>query len=120
MEWNDNVEPFDFVNDFNPEAPLPIKHRGSFDFLTVILKDHSMFDRYFKEDLLNIRLQDHCDDGQEALVVINGQKVTLRIYKKEGDNVTLIPFNKEFYTVETFPSSQVQILGVVQNAVRIK
>ncbi|MDO4288684.1 MAG: S24 family peptidase [Eubacterium sp.] len=119
MEWNDNVEPFDFVKEFDPEAPLPIKRRGGFDFLTVILKDHSMFDRYFKEDLLNIRLQDHCDDNQEALVMIGGGRVTLRIVQRDGDDVTLLPFNREFYETETLPADQIQILGVVQNAIRI-
>ncbi len=119
MQWNDNVEPFDFVKEFDPEGPLPIVHRNGLDYLCVMLTDHSMYDRYFKEDLLNVRMQDHCETGQEALVVINDDRVTLRQIRKNEETIDLIPFNRDSFEIESYPLDQVKILGVVQNAIRI-
>lgn len=95
MNWNDNVELFipsnitsSIVNIDGtietPEPPeytaetLPSKSRNGRDYIMVTLRDHSMFDRYYKDDILNVRLQETCCDGQDALILLENGSVRLR------------------------------------------
>lgn len=136
MKWNDNVTLFipsnitsAIVNiDGSMELPepqeyttetLPKKSRNGRDYIMVTLCDHSMFDRYYKDDILNICLQETCTDGQDALVLLENGSVRLRRVYSTEDTIILKPLNTEFYEEETYPRENVQILGVVEGAVRI-
>ena len=136
MNWNDNVELFipsnitsSIVNIDGtietPEPPeytaetLPSKSRNGRDYIMVTLRDHSMFDRYYKDDILNVRLQETCCDGQDALILLENGSVRLRRVCITEDMIILKPLNTEFYEEETYPKDTIQILGVVEGAVRI-
>ena len=136
MNWNDNVELFipsnitsSIVNIDGtietPEPPeytaetLPSKSRNGRDYIMVTLRDHSMFDRYYKDDFLNVRLQETCCDGQDALILLENGSVRLRRVCITEDTIILKPLNTEFYEEETYPKDTIQILGVVEGAVRI-
>ena len=136
MNWNDNVELFipssitlSIVNiDGSIEAPepqeyttesLPRKIRNGHEYIMVTLRDHSMFDRYYKDDILNICLQENCSDGQDALVLLENGNVRLRRVYIVENTIILKPLNIEFYKEETYPKETVKILGVVEGAVRI-
>ena len=124
MNWNDNVELFipsnitsSIVNIDGtietPEPPeytaetLPSKSRNGRNYIMVTLRDHSMFDRYYKDDILNVRLQETCCDGQDALILLENGSVRLRRVCITEDAIILKPLNT------------IQILGVVEGAVRI-
>ena len=136
MNWNDNVELFipsnitsSIVNIDGtietPEPPeytaetLPSKSRNGRDYIMVTLRDHSMFDRYYKDDILNVRLQETCCDGQDALIFLENGSVRLRRVCITEDTIILKPLKTEFYEEETYPKETIQILGVVEGAVRI-
>ena len=136
MNWNDNVELFipsnmtsSIVNIDGtietPEPPeytaetLPSKSRNGRNYIMVSLSDHSMFDRYYKDDILNVRLQETCCDGQDALILLENGSVRLRRVCITEDAIILKPLNTEFYEEETYPKDTIQILGVVEGAVRI-
>ena len=136
MNWNDNVELFIpssitscIVNIDGtietPESPeytaetLPRKNRNGRDYIMVTLRDHSMFDRYDKDEILNVCLQETCCDGQDALVLLENGSVRLRRICITEDMIILKPLNTEFYEDETYPKETLQILGVVEGAVRI-
>ena len=136
MNWSDNVERFipsnitsSIVNIDGtietPEPPeytaetLPSKSRNGRNYIMVTLRDHSMFDRYYKDDILNVRLQETCCDGQDALILLENGSVRLRRVCITEDAIILKPLNTEFYEEETYPKDTIQILGVVEGAVRI-
>lgn len=136
MNWNDNVELFipssitsSIVNiDGSIDTPdpleytaetLPMKSRNGRNYIMVTLRDHSMFDRYYKDDILNVCLQETCSDGQDALVLLENGSVRLRRICITEDTIILKPLNTEFYEDETCPKETIQILGVVEGAVRI-
>ena len=136
MNWNDNVELFipsnitsSIVNIDGtietPEPPeytaetLPSKSRNGRNYIMVTLRDHSMFDRYYKDDILNVRLQETCCDGQDALILLENGSVRLRRVCITEDTIILKPLNTEFYEEETYPKDTIHILGVVEGAVRI-
>lgn len=136
MNWNDNVELFipssitsSIVNiDGSIDTPdpleyttetLPMKSRNGRNYIMVTLRDHSMFDRYYKDDILNVCLQETCSDGQDALVLLKNGSVRFRRICITEDTIILKPLNTEFYEDETYPKGTIQILGVVEGAVRI-
>ena len=121
MNWNDNVELFipsnitsSIVNIDGtietPEPPeytaetLPSKSRNGRNYIMVTLRD---------------RLQETCCDGQDALILLENGSVRLRRVCITEDTIILKPLNTEFYEEETYPKDTIQILGVVEGAVRI-
>ena len=68
-------------------------------------------------DLVLIRRQKCAEDGQVVAARVNGDEATLKRYKRQGDNVLLIPENPEFepriVPVKDFETGDAQIIGVV-------
>lgn len=68
-------------------------------------------------DLVLIRRQKCAEDGQVVAARVNGDEATLKRYKRQGDNVLLIPENPEFepriVPVKDFETGEAQIIGVV-------
>lgn len=68
-------------------------------------------------DLLLIRRQKCAEDGQVVAARVNGDEATLKRYKKQGNNVLLLPENPEFepriVPVKDFETGNAQIIGVV-------
>ncbi len=125
MKFNQNVELFSLTEDipcgerdFNYED-LPIVHRGGQDYIMVTLTDHSMFDRFFKEDLLRVSLQDKFEEGDDVLMILPNGSVACGIIRSSKDTLELVPFNQEFYETQSYAKDAIQILGVVRGAVRI-
>lgn len=136
MQWNGNVELFvpsnitstiiNIDGTVTPPTPLtntlgalPKKIKNGRAYIMVSLCDHSMFDRYYKDDLLNICLKDTCESGQDALIIKEDDNVYLRQVVFDGENIILSPRNKDFCESEIHKKTTIQILGVVEGAVRI-
>ena len=68
-------------------------------------------------DLVLIRRQKCAEDGQVVAARVNGDEATLKRYKRQGDNVLLIPENPDFepriVPVKDFETGDAQIIGVV-------
>lgn len=68
-------------------------------------------------DLVLIRRQKCADDGQIVAARINGDEATLKRYKRQGDNILLLPENPEFepriVPAQDFESGYACIIGVV-------
>lgn len=68
-------------------------------------------------DLVLIRRQKCADDGQIVAARVNGDEATLKRYKKQGDNVLLLPENPDFepriVPTKDFEIGDAQIIGVV-------
>lgn len=74
-------------------------------------------------DLLIVRQQDEVENGQIAIVMVNGNDATVKKYYRNGDTVTLLPqsLNPEHQMqVYDLRKSQIKILGlVVQNVIKL-
>ena len=74
-------------------------------------------------DLLIVRQQDEVDNGQIAIVMVNGHDATVKKYYRNGDTVTLLPqsLNPEHQMqVYDLRRTQVKVLGlVVQNVIKM-
>lgn len=78
---------------------------------------HSMEPRICDGDVVIVRRQDTCDNGNIAIVLINGDEATCKRVKVSDHGISLISTNPEyeplFYTKHEVEALPVRILGVV-------
>lgn len=67
-------------------------------------------------DLVLIRRQSCADDGQIVAARFNGDEATLKRYKRQGDNVLLLPENPVFepriVPIKDFDTGDAEIIGI--------
>ena len=75
------------------------------------VKGNSMEPRFCEGDIVIVRKQEDVDNGETAIVVINGDESTIKKVQKFDGGVNLIPLNPS-YSVLTFTNEQVLKLPV--------
>jgi len=87
------------------------------EYFALKIKGDSMSPRICNNDVVIIRKQEDCTNGDICAVMINGDNATLKQVKKENDGISLIPFNEEykpmFYTNKQIQELPIKILGKV-------
>ena len=68
-------------------------------------------------DTAIIRRQNQADNGKIVVALVDNNEATLKILKKTGDKVQLIPCNKD-YQVRTFEAARVKVQGVLSGIIR--
>jgi len=87
------------------------------DYFALKIKGDSMSPRICHNDIVIIRKQEYCDNGDICAVMINGDNATLKQVRKASDGITLVPFNEEykpmFYNRKQVQELPIKILGKV-------
>lgn len=68
-------------------------------------------------DTAIIRRQNQADNGKIVVALVDNNEATLKILKKTGDIVQLIPCNKD-YQIRSFAASRVKVQGVLSGIIR--
>lgn len=86
------------------------------------VKGDSMQPVLYEDDIVIIKRQDDCEDGQIAVVLINGDEATIKKIKKSSSGIWLQPFNNNYdplvFTNDEIESIPVKIIGVVKQLQR--
>lgn len=103
---------------------LPIEYKSQGDFFALIVKGKSMEPRFCEGDVVIVKKQNDVDDGELAIVLVNGDQATFKQVRKSESGITLIGTNTavylpHFYSNEEIESLPVAIIGKVVEA-RIK
>lgn len=81
------------------------------------VKGNSMEPRFCEGDVVIVRRQADCDNGDTAIVLVNGDESTIKKIQKFEGGVHLIPLNPTFpvltYTNEQIAQLPIAILGKV-------
>lgn len=81
------------------------------------IKGDSMLPRMRDGDIVIVRRQSTCNDGQTAVVLVNGETATVKRVQIRDDGLMLIPTNPEyapmFYSARSVQTLPVTIIGVV-------
>ena len=97
------------------ELPLEWKKKGEYFGLTI--KGQSMEPRICDGDVVIVRQQEDCNNGDVAIVMVNGDEATCKRVQKSDDGITLISnnpmFPPQFYTAKQIDTLPVKIIGVV-------
>lgn len=97
-------------------VPFEMVQRGQFYALTI--EGNSMTEAGIMDgDTAIIRRQNQADNGKIVVALIDNNEATLKVLKKEGEIVHLIPCNKE-YRIQSYSAGQVKIQGVLSGIIR--
>lgn len=109
--------PIDAIEDIEDyeEIPLDMAQRGNHFALRI--QGDSMEPRISDGDVVIVRQQEDCEDGDIAVVMVNGDSATVKRIKKQPEGIMLIPNNTayepKFYSNKDIEKLPVRILGKV-------
>lgn len=89
-------------NDFNP----------NFEYFGLKIKGDSMSPKIQDGDVVIVRKQPNIENGEIAIVCINGDNATCKQIKKHENGISLLPYNRE-YDIKFFTNKEVDELPVV-------
>lgn len=106
----------------NIEEYLPISFRDGAKYFFLHVCGDSMSAAGMDDgDLILVRSQPEVEDGQLAVVCVNGDEATVKYYRREGDFVVLTPksFNQEYQTqIYSLKDVPVHICGLVVQIIK--
>lgn len=96
---------------------------NGFDYFALRVSGQSMEPSILDGDTVIVRRQDFIEDGQIAVVLIDGEDATVKEVKKVSDGIMLIAhnpavFSPRVFTKEEIESKPVQIIGRVIQSIR--
>lgn len=108
------IEAVEEIIDYE-EIPESMARQGKYFALQI--KGSSMEPKFSEGDVVIIRKQEDVDNGDIAIVLVNGNEATVKKIKKFENGINLIPTNPDYevltYTTEEIKSLPVRIIGKV-------
>jgi len=97
-------------------VPFNMVNKGQFYALKI--EGNSMVEAGILDgDTAIIKKQNQADNGKIVVALIDNQEATLKVLKKNGMYVQLVPCNKEYKT-KTLEANRVKIQGVLSGIIR--
>lgn len=108
-----------YIDDNDPDTWEEITESmaQSGSYVAVKIKGDSMEPRIFDGDIVIVKVQDHAENGDTIIVLVNGDEATCKKIKKTPEGVMLIPNNPAyepmFYTCKEVEQLPVRVYGKV-------
>lgn len=116
---------YDYLAEENVIDTIDIEKRivgDGTDFFALKVKGDSMQPVLYENDVVIIKKQDDCEDGQIAVVLINGDEATIKRVKKSSNGIWLQPFNNNYeplvFTNDEIENIPIKIIGVIKQLQR--
>ena len=71
----------------------------------------------FDGDTVIIKKADTANNGEIAVALVDNQEATLKVIKRDQNDILLIPCNKDYET-RRFPANRVKIQGILSGLIR--
>lgn len=98
--------------------------KGGNEYFGLTIKGDSMFPFFIEGDTIIVKKQNTCENGEIAVVLVNGNDATVKEVKKTEDGISLIPYNRMYppmnYTNEDIVNMPITIVGIFQRLIRDK
>lgn len=82
------------------------------EYFALQIKGHSMEPRIYDKDVVIVRRQSDVDNGDIAIILIDGEEATCKKIKKTPEGVMLIPLNPNYETM-FYSNKQIEDLPVI-------
>ena len=96
---------------------IPLSWAKGGDYFALRIKGDSMKPRMQSGDVVIVRKQPTVDDGQIAVVLVNGDSATVKVLRRTTNGLSLVPTNPDYspiiYTQDQIRSLPVIVLGLV-------
>ena len=97
-------------------VPFEMVDRGQFYALTI--EGESMIEGgIFDGDTVIIKRAETANNGDIVVALVDDSEATLKVFRKEGSEVLLIPMNENYQT-RRLPASRVKIQGILSGLMR--
>ena len=123
---------YDYLAEENWEGTKEIKEElgKTGEFFALRIKGDSMFETLWENDIVAVKKQNYADDGDIAVVLINGDEATVKKIRILENGIKLIPLNRRinpetqepfyedmFFSKEDIETKPVKIIGVVKQII---
>lgn len=109
--------PLEAVEDIIDYEEISPKMAAQGEFFALQIKGDSMEPKMSKGDVVIVRAQNDCDNGDVAIVLVNGDEATIKRIKKGPEGIMLIPNNPAYepmyYSNAEIESLPVRVIGKV-------
>ena len=109
--------PIDAIEEIIDYEEIDIKLASTGEFYGLQIKGDSMSPRFLEGDVVIVKKQNNIENGEIAIVLVNGNEATVKKIKKMDNGIMLIPLNNSyepiFYNVDEINTLLVQIIGKV-------
>jgi len=110
--------PIEAIANETETIPVPFEMVAHGQFYALTIEGESMIEAGILDgDTVIIKKADTANNGDIAVALVDNCEATLKIIKKEGDKVSLIPCNKDYKT-KVLPASRVKIQGILSGLLR--
>lgn len=103
--------PLDAVEEIIDYEEIPIEMAKNGEYFALQIKGDSMEPKFSAGDVVIVRKQEDVDNGDIAIVLVNGNEVTVKKIRKFDGGINLIPTNSN-YDVITYTNAQIEQLPV--------
>lgn len=123
---------YDYLAEENWQGTVDIKQElaKTGEFFALRIKGDSMFETLWNGDIVAVKKQDFAENGNIAVVLINGGEATVKQIKILENGIKLMPLNRRinpetnepyyediFFTKEDIETKPVKIIGIVKQIV---
>lgn len=123
---------YDYLAEENWEGTKEIKEElaKTGDFFALRIKGDSMFETLWENDIVAVKKQDFANDGDIAVVLINGDEATVKKIRILDNGIKLIPLNRRinpetqepfyediFFNKKDIETKPVKIIGIVKQII---
>lgn len=103
--------PLDAVEEIIDYEEIPIEMAKNGEYFALQIKGDSMEPKFSAGDVVIARKQEDVDNGDIAIVLVNGNEATIKKIRKFDGGINLIPTNSN-YDVITYTNAQIEQLPV--------
>lgn len=103
--------PLDAVEEIIDYEEIPIEMAKNGEYFALQIKGDSMEPKFSAGDVVIVRKQEDVDNGDIAIVLVNGNEATIKKIRKFDGGINLIPTNSN-YDVITYTNAQIEQLPV--------
>lgn len=109
--------PLEAVEEIIDYEEIPQSMAKNSEYFALQIKGNSMEPKFSEGDVVIVRKQEDVDNGDIAIVLVNGNDATVKKIKKFDGGINLIPTNSEYevitYTADEIEKLPVRIIGKV-------
>ncbi len=111
-------QPIEALADETETIAVPFNMVDKGQFYALKVEGNSMVEAGILDgDTAIIKKQNQADNGKIVVALVDNQEATLKVLKKNGMYVQLVPCNKEYKT-KTLEANRVKIQGVLSGIIR--
>jgi len=110
--------PIEAIRDENEKFTIPNSFVGMGEHYALTVDGDSMIEAGIHDgDTVIIKKAQNAHNGEIVVALVDGEEVTLKTFRKDNNEVSLIPHN-EAYEIRKLPAERVSIQGILSGLVR--